>query len=798
MRRIFLLLIILTPILNFSQEKANPTYSISGKIIDANSKKPLEYATIVFKSLDSNQIKFGGITNQRGNFSIEVEKGSYNVTVEFISYKTKKLTISTISNDFDIGSILLELDTEILDEIEITAEKRALEIKPNKFIFNVEKDIAASGSMASEILNNIPAVSVDPNGNVSLRGQDNVTIMINGKISSLTKAEILKSLPAGFIEKIEVITNPGAKYSGSAVGIINIILKKEKDDGLNASITNTGGYKDYYGGLLTLNQKSKKINFFTNTSYFHRNPISIVTYENEYFNNDVTTSFLNESTENDRNANAFISNVGIDFFLSNKSTLTATVNYTNIDANNDSNTVTDFFDTSKNLTSTNSRNNIGTFNNEIIQIAANFEQNFNKEGKQLVSFIEYSNDNESFENNFTNTNSSFNNEDYTEENTLENTTFKINFSNSLNESTEYEVGYLGEFGNTPFRYISDTFNEVIHYKDHIHALFIDIGKQSKNFYYQLGLRAEFSDYTIDYSNLNTTLKKDFNDLFPSALFEYSFTETKSTSLSYSRKIRRPIYSELQPFEQKISEIITYVGNENLDPTYVNMVNLSYLNNMNNLTFLSSLYFNSYKNFIQLVTYETDESVDGIYKIISSPMNIGKLNQYGVNISAIMRTNNWLNFTGNINFYNLDQTGIYEHVNINNETIIKDYRDSNWEGSLSLLTKIKIPNVFDFQTNLTHNLESKAAFSKRKAYTYANATISKDIANNKATISLSIDDIFHSYKTKRLRFDDTYISNSEISNKNQTILFSFTYRFNQNKQDRKINFDKKEKEIKPIF
>jgi len=798
MRRIFLLLIIISPLLIFSQENTNPVYSISGKILDGISKKPLEYATVVFKSIDSNQIKFGGITNRRGDFSIDVEKGNYNVAVEFISYKTKILAISTIYRDLNLGSILLELDTQLLDEIKITAEKKVFEIKPNKFVFNVEKDIAASGSMASEILNNIPAVSVDPNGNVSLRGQDNVTVMINGKISSLTKSEILKNLPAGFIEKVEVITNPGAKYSGSAFGIINIILKKEKDNGLNASITNTAGYKDFYGGLLTLNQKSKKINFFTNTSYFHRNPISVVSYENEYFNNGITTSFINENTENDRNANAFISNVGIDFYLTSKSTITTTVNYTNIDANNDSNTTTNFFDASNNLTLFNNRKNIGTFNNEIVQVAVNFEQNFDKEGKQLTSYIEYSNDNESFKYDFSNTDSNFINEDYLEENILKNTTFKIDFSNTLNESVDYEMGYLGEFGDTPFSYTSATTNELINYKDNIHALFIDIGKQANKLYYQLGLRAEFSDYTIDYGNINTQQKKEFNDLFPSALFEYSFNDTQSASFSYARKIRRPIYSELQPFEQKISEIITYIGNEKLDPTYVNMINLSYLNNMNNLTFLTSIYFNSYKNFIQLVTYETNEVINGVDKIVSTPMNIGKLDQYGINISSIIKANNWLNFTGNINLYNLDQTGIFEFVNVNNETIIKDYRDSNWEGSLSLLTKIKIPDVFDFQTNISHDLESKAAFSKRKAYTYANAAISKDFANNDATLSLSIDDIFHSYKTKRQRFDVNYLSNSEISNKNRTILLSFTYRFNQNKEERIINFDKKEKEIKPKF
>ena len=792
------MLIILIPILSFSQENFKLIYSISGKIIDANSNKPLEYATIIFKRLDSAQILFGGITNQRGNFSIDVETGSYEVIIDFLSYQTKKLTISKINRDFNIGSISLELDTEILDEIEIIGEKKAFEIKPNKVVFNVEKDIAASASMASQILNNIPAVSVDPNGKVTLRGQDNVTIMVNGKISSLTKSEILKSLPAGFIEKVEIITNPGAKYSGSDFGIINIILKKEKDKGLNASITNTGGYKDYYGGLLTLNQKSKKINFFTNTSYFHRNPISIVSYDNEYFNNNVTTSFLTENTKNDRNANAFISNIGLDFYLSPKSTLTPSVNYTNIDANNDSNTITNFFDASKTATSNNARNNIGTFNNEIIEVSLNFDQKFDKEGKLLTSYIEYSNDIERFKNNFTNTNPSFSDEDYLEENILKNTTFKLNFTNTIKETIEYEIGYLGEFGTTPFKYTSPTINETIDYKDNIHGLFLDLGKQGDKFYYQLGLRAEFSNYTIEYSNINTVQKKNFNDLFPSAYLEYSFSETENLNLSYSRKIRRPIYSELQPFEQKISETITFIGNENLDPTYVDMINLSYIKNIKDFTLLSSIYYNSYNNFIQLVTNETNDIINGVPKIISSPLNIGRLNQYGINISPIIKANNWLNFTGNINLYNLDQTGVYEYLNFNNEISIKDYEDSNWEGSLSLLTKINIPNVVDFQTNVTHELESQAAYSKRKKYTYVNAAISKDFANNDATISITIDDLFHSYKTKRKRFDTNYISNSKIANKNQTILLSFTYRFNQYKQDRKINFDKKEKEIKPNF
>ncbi|NEW80135.1 MAG: TonB-dependent receptor plug domain-containing protein, partial [Gelidibacter sp.] len=221
MRRLLLLtLIVFTPILSFSQSNTNPTYTITGKIIDATSKKPLEDATIIFKSIDSNLIKFGGITNQKGNFSIDVEKETYRVSVEFISYETKNLNISAITRNLNIGVIELALDTEILNEVEIVGGKKTVEIKSNKIVFNVAKDISSTGSTATDILNNIPSVSVDPDGEIKLRGQGNVTVMINGKISSMSKSEALKSLPAGSIEKIEVITNPGAKYDASALSVI--------------------------------------------------------------------------------------------------------------------------------------------------------------------------------------------------------------------------------------------------------------------------------------------------------------------------------------------------------------------------------------------------------------------------------------------------------------------------------------------------------------------------------------------------------------------------------------------------
>lgn len=797
MRRLLLLtLFVFTPILSFSQTNTNPTYTISGKIIDASTKKPLEDATIIFKSIDSNLIKFGGITNQKGNFSIDVEQETYHVSVEFISYETKILNLSSINRNFNLGVIELELDTQILNEVEIVGEKKTTEIKSNKIVFNLDKNVASNSGVATDILNNIPSVSVDPDGGITVQGQGSVQVMINGKISSLSKTSALKSLPAGSIEKIEVIANPGAKYDASALRIINIILKKGKDEGLNASLTATGGYKDYYGGLITLNNKSKNLNFFVNTSFNHNNPITTASYENEYFVNNATSSFLNENSEFNSKKDAFYGTIGTDFYLSNSTTLSTSVNFQNVI--NKSNTLTSsaFFDAAKAPTANNDRTHIGKLENEMFEFVVDFEHNFKKEGQQLTSSILFSKDTDGISNSISNTNAAFTNEAYTEKNKLKNTSFEINFTNPIGKSSAYYVGYKGNISEVPFRYSSATVNRNIDYSENLNAVYVEFENVGEKFYYGLGLRAEFLELKADYLYLNTTQKNNFDKIFPTVYLKYTLSDSKSLSLSYSKKMHSPSYNQLQPFEQKYSETSFYIGNPALNPIYIDATNLGYMYNGNKIMFSSSLFFNRYNDYWENVTYETGEQINGINQIITTPVNVGKLDYYGIDITTNYKPANIINFTGNINLYNFDQSGIYETVNLANETIVKNYNHASFNGSFSLLTQLKIPKVFDFQINTKHFLISKGAYSTRKEFTYASAAINKDFFNNDASVSLTVDDIFKSNKTARDRFDTNYFSKSLIENKYRTILLSFTYRFNQSKKDRRIDFDKKE--IKPNY
>ncbi len=797
MRRLLLMLIIFTPILTFSQKDTNPTYTISGKIIAADSKKPLEDAIIVFKSIDSNQIKFGGITNQRGNFSIDVEKGNYNVSVEFISYETKILNISEINRDLNMGTHELELDTEILGEVEIIGEKKTMEFKANKIVFNVEKDITAAGGVATDILNNIPSVSVDPDGGITVQGQGNVQVLINGKISSLSKTDALKSLPAGSIEKIEVIANPGAKYDASALSVINIILKKGKDEGLNASLTATGGYKDYSGGLITLNNKSKNLNFFINTSYNHSNPITSAASENEYFENGNTTSFLSENSEFNSKKDAFYGTIGADFYLSKSTTLSTSVNFQNIVNKSNTLTASTIFDASKIPTVSNERTHIGKLENELFEFIVDFEHNFKKEGRKLTSNISYSKDADDIKNSISNTNpANFTNETYTEKNILQNTSLEINFVNPVGESSTYSVGYKGNFGEVPFKYSNASEDRTIDYFETVNAAFIEFENEGEKFYYGIGLRAEFTELKVDYLNLNTSQKNEFNEILPSVYLQYSINDLKTLSLSYSKKLFTPSYSQLQPFEQKYSETSSYIGNPALNPIYIDASSLGYNYSGNKITFSSSLFFNRYNDYWENATYETGEQINGVNKIITTPINVGKVDYYGIDVTTIYKPAKSLNFTGNINLYNFEQSGVYKTVNSADQIIILDYNKVSFNGAFSLLSQLKIPKVFDFQINAKHFLISKGAYSTRKAYTYASAAINKDLFNKDASISLTVDDLFKSVKTDRDRFNTNYFSKSVIENKYRTILLSFTYRFNQSQKDRRIDFDKKE--FKPNY
>ncbi|MEC8830818.1 MAG: carboxypeptidase-like regulatory domain-containing protein, partial [Bacteroidota bacterium] len=268
-----LLLLTLSTFQGIAQQNQK-NITITGKVIDSDSGQPLEYATFVLQNAEKPDQVTGGITDTSGNFEIEASPGTYNISVEYISYKTYSLKGQTYDSSVNLGSITLSPDVAQLAEVEVVGEKTTVEVRLDKKVYNIGKDITTSGGNVSDALGNIPSVAVDVEGGISLRGNDNVRILINGKPSALAgfgSTDVLQQLPADAIEKVEVITSPSARYDAEGTaGILNIVLKKEKTLGINGSVNLTGGIPFNARATTNFNIRTEKFNIFNTLGYFHR------------------------------------------------------------------------------------------------------------------------------------------------------------------------------------------------------------------------------------------------------------------------------------------------------------------------------------------------------------------------------------------------------------------------------------------------------------------------------------------------------------------------------------------------
>ncbi|MGY8911370.1 MAG: TonB-dependent receptor, partial [Flavobacteriales bacterium] len=298
--------------------------SITGKVVDANSNQPLEYATIVLKNTDTQKIS-GGITDMEGKFDIKTPTGNYEISVEFISFNSKKYPKQNITSDLDLGTIKLSEDSKSLDEVVIIAEKTTVDIRLDKKVFNIGKDLSIRGGNASDVLGNVPSVQVDVEGAVSLRGNENVTILIDGRPSALVGmngAEALRQIPAEAIEKIEVITSPSARYDAEGTaGILNIILRKNKLTGFNGSLQLDLGEPARVGTAFNANWRTKKWNLFTNTGFRYNETPGNAFSDSDYLSPSAQNAKVVEQRNFDRLGRSIFTSFGAEYYLTENSSI---------------------------------------------------------------------------------------------------------------------------------------------------------------------------------------------------------------------------------------------------------------------------------------------------------------------------------------------------------------------------------------------------------------------------------------------------------------------------------------------
>ena len=785
---------------NTGQKRNLTQFEISGKVYEKNTNQPLEYATIILKPLNGDQI-FGGISNRKGDFVIEVPQGNYNISIEFLSFKTKTLGNKKIEQNTNLGAIYLEEDAESLEEVELIAEKSTVEIHLDKKIYNVGKDMTVKGGTASDVLDNVPSVTVDTDGVVSLRGNENVRILINGKPSGLigiNDTEALRQFPADAIQKVEVITSPSARYDAEGTaGILNIILRKGKALGFNGSATVNGGIPESYGFSTNLNYRTNKFNLFNNTGFSFSNSPGYSKFNTEYFSTSIPSKYVNEERDYNRKGSNLNTNFGIEYFLTENSSLTGSVLYRKSNRNTFVNNLTTKYDT--NFIENESYFRDSDEQNDFVnwQYALNYINNFKKSGHKLSLDFQYQ-DNKSDGLAYITENITFpepeekpDEKDITDEvqNKLllqgdyvlpigENQQFEAGFRSNMNsQTTDYSIWFEDEFGDfIKEENISNIFN----YDEKIHALYSQYGNKFGKLSALFGLRMEITDIEISVTGEDLDAKKDYTDFFPTVNLSYEISEDQNITLGYNRRIRRPRSRFINPFPSRTSKNNIFQGNPYIDPSISDGFDLGYFKRWNKVTFNSSIYYTHATDVFQFISEDTGETTeDGIPIIRRTPINLSTNDRYGFEFSVnYTPIKNW-RLNGSFNFYNSEFEGFYEGIDYGSKS-------NRWFARFS--SKIVLPAEIDWQTTMMYRGPGENAQSKRDAIFMANMAFSKDILKGDGTIALNVSDLFNTRKRKMETFTDFYYSESEFQWRERQIRLSFTYRFKQKKKRERQRFD----------
>jgi outer membrane receptor for ferrienterochelin and colicins len=542
--------LLLTSFFGFAQQPQGPKVKVTGTVLEKVTRQPLEYATVTFFAPNNPKVVAGGITNNKGEFDIDVPGGTYDIKVEFISFQATTLAQKNITQNTNLGVVELAEDATQLNEVVVRSEKTTVEIKLDKKVYNVGNDIMVKGGTVSDVLDNIPSVSVSAEGVISLRGNENVRILIDGRPSNaISVTEALRLIPADAIEKVEVVTNPSARYdSEGGGGLLNIILKKGKNQGLNGTVIAKGGDPDNYGLSANVNFKTKEFNLFTTTGYNYRTGPGYGIVNTEYLNDDNTTrNFVNERRDNNRLNKGYNSNFGMDWFLSPSTTWTNSMNLRRNSGNNPELVKYDNYDAAGNYLYSTSRFNYQVSESENAEYSTNLIHNFKKEGHKLTI-------DGAFSQNKDNDSSEINDglETTANDQKQNRNVIKTDYILPLGKGSQFEAGYKGEFNDLLTDYRVDTldvpnnvynpdlrYTNTLEYKEKINALYTTYGTKIKKFSVLLGMRWEDSNIDINQLATNDYNKKRYNNFFPSAFFTYEFTDESSASISYSKRISRP-------------------------------------------------------------------------------------------------------------------------------------------------------------------------------------------------------------------------------------------------------------------
>lgn len=792
---------------SFSQAPQNPDMEfieIKGTVLDKDNGEPLEYATLVLQSVQNPEKVTGGITDLEGKFSVQTAPGTYNIRVEFISYKPYSLPNQDLRSNTDLGTIRLAVDVEQLNEVEVVGEKTTVEVRLDKKIYNIGKDITTSGGNISDALNNIPSVTVDVEGAIALRGNENVRILINGKPSAMAgfgSTDALKQLPADAIDRVEVITSPSARYDAEGTaGILNIVLKQQKTLGLNGSINTSIGLPVASQISTNLNLRTDKFNLFNTLGYSYREPPGNAFFENTYAAGDF--SRIIEERDIIRKDKGFNMNLGLEYFLTKKSSLTGSVFARFSDEQDGTENLSQRF-VGSTLDSRTFRDEVQTEDDKSYQFSMNYTNNINEEGHKLTADFQYSYDTEDAsttidDNRIFPDNSLLAKENIFETEKQNEFLIQADYVLPIGDS-QFEAGYRGNFEQSINSFQLDTLNQGsgqfetneelsnrFIYDENVNALYSQYGNKFGKFSFLLGLRLENtqlkglveSDFDLTAleeslgSDVDLNFDKNYLGLFPTVNLIFELNEMENITLGYNRRINRPRGFFINPFPSRSSRTNIFQGNPDLDPAFANAFDLGYLKRWEKLTLTSSVYYQKETNSFEVVQEETGEMTsDGIRIIRSIPINLSTNERIGAEMGVLYNPSKWLRLNGSFNYFQFVSDGMFNGVDFGT-------KNNSWFGRFS--SKVTLPGKIDWQTNANYRGPRQTAQSESKGIFSLDLAFAKDVLGDKGTVSLNVNDLLNSRKRQSLTQTPFFTSDSEFQWRERQMTLSFVYRINQKK------------------
>jgi outer membrane receptor protein involved in Fe transport len=786
---------------------------IRASIIFDESNDPVGFATFrVFKEADSTLVA-GSITNESGKVSVNTAPGIYYALVEFVGYESKVIrNIDVGSSMVELGQITLKEQAEILEEIEITADKGQTVYGIDKKVYNVGSDLSNIANNASDILDNLPSIQVDGDGNVSLRGSENVRILVDGKPSGLVgvgSVNALRNLQGDLIERIEVITNPSSRYDAEGeAGIINIILKKKKDPGFNASFSANTGYPNNHGIAATINKRQNKVNFFLNGGLNYRRSPGNGSNEQTFFEEDTTFSFISDRQQLRGGISGNV-RLGTDIYLNSNTTLTLAGLYSKSDQDNEVDINYRDFDEEGTLVQEIQREQDENEIDENIELDVSLIRTFQKKGQKFTTDFKWTDNRdieaaEIVEDNFTNPDASLVQRTSNTEN-QQSLLIQSDYVHPLADVGQVETGYrftnriidndflVEELNDDQYEPI-EGFDNTYQYNEWIYAAYLQGLYRMGPYALQAGIRMEHTDILTTSEETDETVVQQYTNFFPSVFLKRDFSKESSVKISYSRRISRPRFRLLLPFSNFSDARNFRQGNPNLRPEFTDAAELEHVRNGKKFSFQQSVYFRNRSNTIQRIQFIDSSNVNAEFPVtIAVPVNLGTENSVGYELSFSYDLLSWWSFNVNSNIFYSRLTSDFDEDNITIGTIVWEvnvdeqnlnYSAFNWNSRLT--SRMSLPGGTKFQTSFRYRAPTNTAQGRRLAFYTIDVGLSKEILKGKGNLSFAIQDLLNSRVWRQEINDADFVSSREFQWRERQFLLTFNYYINKKPRPQRDN------------